>query len=213
MGKNTYLQTHEAALIAGMINSNRKAQYNLYSYCADYFFSNYKSVFIVQEDIALEILQNSFIKLWENISSKKLYVLEGTVVGKDAKPLTCSIRTYFMAIAKIKYLEYVRMGVKELACDMSLFKDNYNGLQQYIDIMYDSNDDVMLDIIADVISHMSERCNQILTKFYYEGKDLDCILSELPSIKSKYALKTKKHKCMEGLRQSATEIYNRYLIL
>lgn len=214
MVKNTSLQIHEAALIAGMINDNRKAQYDLYSYCADYFFSNYRSVFMAEEDVALEILQNSFIKLWENISSRKLYVIEGTVFGKDAKPLTCSIRTYFMAIAKIKYLEFVRMGIKELVRDMRLFEDNdsnLKGIQQYIDIMYDSDDNVMLEIIADVISHMSERCNQILTKFYYEEKDLDCILSEIPSIKSKDALKTKKYKCLEGLKQSANEIYNKYL--
>ena len=83
--------------------------------------------------------------------------------------------------------------------------------QQYINMLYDSEDNKMLDIIADVISHMSERCCEILSKFYYEEKDLDTILFEIPTIGSKNALKTKKHKCMELLRNSAKNIYCNYL--
>ena len=78
-------------------------------------------------------------------------------------------------------------------------------------MLYDSEENTMLDIIADIISQMSERCREILSKFYYEEKDLDTILSEVSTIDSKDALKTKKHKCMESLRKSAKDIYNRYL--
>jgi hypothetical protein len=81
----------------------------------------------------------------------------------------------------------------------------------YADFLYDSGDNAMIDIIADVISQMSPRCNEILTKFYYEEKDLDTILSEIPTIENKNALKTKKYKCMEALRNSAQNIYNKYL--
>ena len=83
--------------------------------------------------------------------------------------------------------------------------------QQYTNMLYDSEDNKMLDIIADVISHMSERCCEILSKFYYEEKDLDTILFEIPTMGSKNALKTKKHKCMESLRNSAKNIYCNYL--
>ena len=82
---------------------------------------------------------------------------------------------------------------------------------EYIRLLYDTHENTMLEIIADVISHMSDRCNQILSKFYYEEKDLDQILIEIPSIESKNALKTKKYKCMEALRENAKDIYNRYL--
>ena len=83
--------------------------------------------------------------------------------------------------------------------------------QQYADMLYDSEENTMLDIIADIISQMSERCREILSKFYYEEKDLDTILSEVSTIDSKDALKTKKHKCMESLSKLAKDIYNRYL--
>ena len=83
--------------------------------------------------------------------------------------------------------------------------------KQYADMLYDSEENKMLDIIADIISRMSEQCSKILSKFYYEGKDLDTILIEITSITSKNALKTKKYKCMESLRNSANDIYRNYL--
>ena len=83
--------------------------------------------------------------------------------------------------------------------------------QEYMNMLYGESDNIQLEIIADLISKMSERCYEILSKFYYEDKDLDRILTEIPSIESKNALKTKKHKCMENLREVANETYRRYL--
>ena len=45
----------------------------------------------------------------------------------------------------------------------------------------------------------------------YKEKSLDDIMLELPTFKSKNALKTEKYKCMENLRKSAQEIYHRYM--
>ena len=58
---------------------------------------------------------------------------------------------------------------------------------------------------------MSERCREILTKFYYEEKNLDRILIEIPSITTKEALKTRKHKCMTTLKETAYSMYKNYL--
>ena len=82
---------------------------------------------------------------------------------------------------------------------------------EYIDMLYDSGENMMLEIIADIISHMSQRCSQILSKFYYKEKKLDIILKEMPTIESYDALKTKKNKCLKALRESAREIYHRKL--
>ncbi len=208
------MQERESCLVAGMYAKHRKAQYELYTYCADYFWEHYRGIFFAGEDAAEEIFQNTFIKLWENIENRKIYVKDGLIKGKDDEPLKGSICTYFMGIAKIKYLEYVRehpiMSDPETEIGKKIRVEGYDA-QDYIDMLYDSSDNVMLEIIADIISRMSPRCNDILTKFYYENKSLDTILLEIPSIESKNALKTKKHKCMEVLRESAREIYNRYL--
>lgn len=210
----TSQQEKEARLVAGMYDKNRKIQSELYAYCSKYFWANYRGVFFADEESATEIFQNTFIAMWENIERKKIYVSDGRVMGKNSEPLSCSILTYFMGIARIKYLEWVRehptYADPETEMRRKIKEEGFEALQ-YINMLYDSENNKMLDIIADVISHMSERCCEILSKFYYEEKDLDTILLEIPTIDSKNALKTKKYKCMESLRTSARNIYLNYL--
>jgi hypothetical protein len=161
-----------------------------------------------------EIFQNSFIVLWENIESGKIYSEDGVVKGKNRQPLSGSLRTYFMGIVKIKYLEWLHEHPLYADPETELgkqFKKNGFDEKEYIEMLYGDSENVQLEIIADLISHMSGRCYEILTKFYYEEKDLDRILEEIPSLDSKNALKTKKYKCMENLRKSAQEVYKRYL--
>ena len=204
----------EARLVAGMFNRNKKAQSELYAYCSKYFWASYRGIFFADEETATEIFQNTFIAFWENIERRKIYASEDRVMGKNDEPLSGSILTYFMGIARIKYLEWVRehpsYADPETEMGRKVKEEGFDA-QQYINMLYDSEYNKMLDIIADVISHMSERCCEILSKFYYEEKDLDTILLEIPTIDSKNALKTKKHKCMESLRTSARNIYHNYL--
>ncbi|MCD8297952.1 MAG: hypothetical protein LUC88_10305 [Prevotella sp.] len=210
----TPVQQKEAKLIAGMYAKSKREQQELYAYCFDYFHANYRGVFFANDDDAAEIFQNTFIAFWENIEKRKIYEDGGIVKGKDGQPLSGSVLTYFMGIARIKYLEWSRVrptySDPESEMGRKIREEGFD-MQQYINMLYDSSDNVMLDIIADIISHMSPRCNEILTKFYYEEKSLDSIMQEIPSIESKDALKTKKHKCLETLRKSAKEIYNKYL--
>ena len=208
------IQENEARLVAGMADKRRRTQYELYAYCSDYFWDNYRGVFFAEENAAAEILQNTFIAFWENIERKKIYVEDGIVMGKDNKLLNGSILTYFMSIARNKYLEYGRehpvYADPETELGRLLRAEGFDP-NEYRDMLYDSGENMMLEIIADVISHMSPRCNQILTKFYYEEKKLETILKEMPTIESYDALKTKKNKCLNALRKSAREIYKRKL--
>lgn len=204
----------EAWLIEGTYKGDRSAQFELYQYCADYYYEKYRGIFYATEEAVEEIMQNSFIKLWENIECGKIYAEDNIVKGKDGMPFSGSIRTYFMGIAKLKYLEWLREHpfFADPETEMGR-KVRANGFdeQEYLDMMYGDSNNIQLEIIADLISKMSERCYEILSKFYYEDKDLDRILEEIPSIESKNALKTKKHKCMETLREVANETYRRYL--
>lgn len=207
MAKTIHMRTpqqeKEARLVAGMYDKDRKIQSELYAYCSDYFWANCQGLFFADDDTAMEIFQNTFITFWEKIEQRKIYVSEGRVMGKDDEPLRSSILTYFIGIAKNKYKEWVKKNPSNVDIEASK--------QQYADMLYDSEENKMLDIIADIISRMSERCSQILTKFYVEGKNLDTILMEIPTIESKNSLKTKKCKCTELLRESARDIYKRYL--
>lgn len=196
-------QEMEARLVAGMYDKDRKIQSELYAYCSEYFWANCHGLFFADDDTAMEIFQSTFVTFWEKIEQRKIYVSEGRVMGNNGEPLTSSILTYFISIAKNKYKEWARKNSSYVDIDTSK--------KQYADMLYDSDENKMLDIIADIISRMSEQCSKILSKFYYEGKDLDTILMEITSITSKNALKTKKYKCMESLRNSANDIYRNYL--
>ena len=208
------LQEREAELVAGMYERSRATEDRLYSYCADYYYGKYRGVFYAPEEAVDEIFHNSFIKFWENIEARKLYAEDGVVMVKNGMPLNGSIRTYFMGFAKLKYLEWVHehpyYADPETEMGKKIRDEGFNE-EEYVDVLYGESENIQLEIIADILSHMSERCNEILTKFYYEEKKLDRILEEIPTISSKDALKTKKNKCMENLRVSANEIYKRYL--
>lgn len=206
-------QQKEARLIAGMHDGNQLAQYELYAYCADYYYEKYRGVFYAPKEVVEEILQNSFIKLWENIEYGKIYAKDN-VIKCNGKPLSSSIRTYFMGIAKLKYLEWLREHPSFADPETEIGKKVHaNGFdeREYIKMLYDESVNIQLEIIADLIPKMSKRCYEILSKYYYEEKNLDRILEEIPSIESKNSLKTKKHKCMENLREVANETYRRYL--
>lgn len=210
----TSVQEKEARLVEGMADCKRRTQYELYAYCSDYFWDNYRGVFFADERVAAEILQNSFIAFWENIERRRIYVEDGIVMGKDNEPLKGSILTYFMSIARNKYLEYGRTHPVYADPETEwgrLLREEGFASNSYADMLYDSDENMMLEIIADLISHMSPRCSQILTKFYYEEKKLETILEEMPTIASYDALKTKKNKCLKTLRDSAREIYCRKL--
>lgn len=207
-------QEQEARLVAGMYGNDRKTQSEMYSYCSKYFWTHYQGLFFAPKETAAEIFQNTFIAMWENIERRKLHVSDGIVMGKDDKPLDGSILTYLMSIARIKYLEWTRdhphYADPETEMGKKVREEGFDE-RQYIDMLYDSGDNKMLDIISDVISHMAERCREILSKFYYERKDLDTILREIPTIESKDTLKSRKYKCMKSLRDSARDIYNDFL--
>lgn len=204
----------DAAYVQGVADRSDIITRHLEHHCRNYFNDHYKGVFFCGEDMRMEIFQDAFIKLWENIENGKLHVKEGILLGANEKPFTSSLTTYFMSIARIKYLEYVRSNK---SCDDVDEEEKKGHLRRNdfgeadMDLLYDETTTSMEDIIADCIAVMSERCNQILTKFYYEDKNLDVIMMEIPSFTNKNALKTMKYKCMETLRSNAQAMYKRYL--
>ena len=159
----------------------------------------------------MEICQESFIKLWENIENRKIYVEDGALKGKGGLPFKSTLTTYFMGIAKLKYKEWTRQHSIGINAEEEERRRKSKDAEIYKEMLYDEGENAMLEIISDCISHMSERCREILTLFYYNEKSLDDILIEVPTYKSKNALKTEKYKCMENLRKSANEIYRRYV--
>ena len=204
----------DAAYVQGVANHNDMMTHHLERHCRNYFNNHYKSIFFCGEDMRMEIFQDAFIKLWQNIEMGRLHVEDGVLLGANNEPFTSTLTTYFMSIARIKYLEYVRTNKKGEDFEDEEKKGKFHREElssSEFGYLYDESTITMEDIIADCIAVMSERCNQILTKFYYEEKNLDVIMTEIPSFTNKNALKTMKYKCMETLRTNAQAMYKRYL--
>ncbi|MBO5628492.1 MAG: sigma-70 family RNA polymerase sigma factor [Aeriscardovia sp.] len=207
-----YAKTNsDVAYVEGMYRRNPVMERALHKHCKQYFDENYRSVFFVGDEHKMEIFQESFIKLWENIEKRKIYVENGVLLGKGGKPFSSTLTTYFMGIAKLKYKEWARQHSFGTDAEEAEKLRKAKDAEIYKEMLYDEGENAMLEIISDCISHMTERCREILTLFYYHEKSLDDILMEVPTYKSKNALKTEKYKCMENLRKSAGEIYRRFV--
>lgn len=205
----------EIAYVEGVVSEEKKkreqACRDLYNYCKQYFDDKYRGVFFVGDEYKDEIFNETFLTLWEIIIKKKIYVEDGVLKGKGGKSFSGKLTTFFMSIARLKYLEWVRHNIRGPITSNEEKRRREQEMNLFKDILYEEENEIMLEIIAECISHMSERCNQILTMFYYEEKTLDDIMIELPTFESKNALKTAKYKCLETLRKSAKSNYQRYL--
>lgn len=201
----------DVAYVEGIFRRDPMMERALHYHCKRYFDENYKSVFFVGNEHKYEIFQEAFITLWEKIMNKKIYVEDGELKGKDGDAFSGKLTTFFMSIARLKYLEWARENLHRYTDEEEERRRREQEMELFKSLLYDSDDETMLEIIADCISKMSKQCNQILTMFYYEEKTLDDIMVELRTFESKNALKTRKYKCMEELRKSAKSIYRRYL--
>ena len=201
----------DIAYVEGVSKRDPVMERALYRHCKQYFDENYRGVFFVGDEYKDEIFQEAFITLWEKIMNKKIYVEDGELKGRGGNVFSSKLTTFFISIARLKYLEWVRDNLHRYTNEVEEQRRRDLEMEQFKTLLYDSDDETMLEIIADCISKMSKQCNQILTMFYYEEKILDDIMVELRTFESKNALKTRKYKCMEELRKSAKSIYHRYL--
>ncbi|MCM1108922.1 MAG: hypothetical protein NC388_07690 [Clostridium sp.] len=200
----------DTAYVEGVARRNPIVQRDFYIYCKTYFDTHYRGVFFASDHDKQDIFHNTYITLWENIERGRIRVRDGILIGRDDKPFQGSLLTYMMGIGKLKYREWVRTtkrepGLNDCPTDNGTEHPEATGPQVW------TNEDTepdMLETISDCVAVMQERCRQILTKFYYENKRLDIMLSELPTYKSKDALKSNKNRCLNLLKTSVTTLYN-----
>lgn len=192
----------------------RRYENALYDHCRRYFEEHYNGVFITDPSIQpMDIFQEAFIQLWRNIQNRRIYVENGNLYGREGKPFTGKLTTYFMSIAKFKYLEFVRQSFPEI-----LATDEY--IQQWFEeiavkITEDEEDEnfktMKFEVLAECMSQMPRRCFEILTKFYYEEKSLREIMVELGTYDSYDAIREANYRCRHNLRESANTMWQEYL--
>ena len=211
MAKNEEQGYSDVEYVDGVFNHNHAMERALNNHCKEYFDLSCKKVFFV--DLTLDdkedIFQESFLALWENIEDEIIKVKDGKLYGKGGKRFSVKLTTYFMKIAKYKYFEWVRKNSPTTNVDMEDV-----GLKELLHEIYleeePDESEIKLSIISDCLSHMQERCRQILTMFYYELKTLDEILKQSHYYISKDSLKNAKCRCVNSLQDCSNSIYERF---
>lgn len=192
---------------------NERVTESFYRDCKKYFMSSYKAVF-KREDIKDDIFQQSFVKLWTEIETGRIFLNEeGRIMRKDKRGnirvLTCNLKTFLIDIAKNDYRDWLRN-------DRLYLQDEFESFAHMVEIRSavhpeETVETLQEQIVANCVLDLPPRCKEILTMFYYDNMSLDdIIIARGEKNVSKNGLKSGKYKCMESLKSKVKEMYNQY---
>ena len=174
------------------------------------YFSAHASTLFMSKALIDDIFQESIIHLWREIETRRIELNNDTVCrwnDGQLRPMTSSLRTFLLAIAKRKHWEQLRVQAPMLQTDVN----DVLAVSRYAETPpQDVNEEEVKErVVTDAVLAMSDRCRQILTLFYYEHKSLEDILALRSENTSKIGLKTSKYKCMQRLRQTVKDQFLR----
>lgn len=190
-----------------------KVTEEFYHLARRYFKNSYRSVFS-RMDLMEDIFQQSFVKLWTEIETKKIFVGENEELFRydrngNIRKLTCSLNTFLIDIAKNDYRSWLRNDRLTLEDDFESFAH----MEEVKSVAWgdESAETLREQIVNSCILELPPRCKEILTMFYYQGMTLDeIIIARGEKNISKNGLKTSKYKCMESLKAKVRDTFSRY---
>ena len=138
-----------------------------------------------EEQVAIEIFQESVVILYENVVQGKLEVLSS------------SLKTYLFSIAKNRYFRRTKEEGKVEFVDL---KEEY--LEEYYTIPTISSEDQeqYMSVAEKNLRQLGETCQKILTAFYYHKMNMKDI-AENYSLSNADSAKSQKTKCLRKLRK------------
>lgn len=190
-----------------------KVTEEFYHLARRYFKNSYRSVFS-RMDLMEDIFQQSFVKLWTEIETKKIFVGENEELFRydrngNIRKLTCSLNTFLIDIAKNDYRSWLRNDRLTLEDDFESFAH----MEEVKSVVWgdESAETLREQIVNSCILELPPRCKEILTMFYYQGMTLDeIIIARGEKNISKNGLKTGKYKCMESLKTKVRDTFSKY---
>lgn len=190
-----------------------KVTEEFYHLARRYFKNSYHSVFS-RMDLMEDIFQQSFVKLWTEIETGKIFVGENEELFRydrngNVRKLTCSLNTFLIDIAKNDYRSWLRNDRLTLEDDFESFAH----MEEVKSVVWgdESAETLREQIVNSCILELPPRCKEILTMFYYQGMTLDeIIIARGEKNISKNGLKTGKYKCMESLKAKVRDTFSKY---
>lgn len=203
----------DSQIVREIQRGNDRVTESFYNDCRRYFMTSYKAVFS-RDDIKDDIFQQSFVKLWAEIETKRIFLNgDGGINRTDRRGnircLTCNLKTFLIDIAKNDYRDWLRHDNLDLEEDFESFA---HMVEIRSAVMPDeSSESLQEQIVANCMYDLPPRCKEILTMFYYNNMSLDEIIQARGEKNtSKNGLKTGKYKCMKVLKGKVKEMYNTY---
>lgn len=88
----------DTAVIREIQRRNDRITETFYNECKKYFMSSYKAIFS-REDIKDDIFQQSFVKLWTEIETRRIFLDENDNIQRrdrrgNIRNLTCNLKTF-----------------------------------------------------------------------------------------------------------------------
>lgn len=192
---------------------NDRVTETFYNVCRKYFMNSYKAIFS-REDMKEDIFQQSFVKLWTEIETRKIFLGKNGVIYRNdrygnVRMLTCNLKTFLIDIAKNEYRDWLRNDRLTLQDDFESFA---HMMEVQLAVRPNESPDLLKEqIVACCVSELPPRCKDILTMFYYKEMTLDeIIIARGEKNVSKNGLKTGKYKCMEALKTRVKDMYGKY---
>lgn len=190
-----------------------KVTEEFYHLARRYFENSYHSVFS-RMDLMEDIFQQSFVKLWTEIETGKIFVGENEELFRydrngNIRKLICSLNTFLIDIAKNDYRSWLRNDRLTLEEDFESFAH----MEEVKSVVWgeESAETLREQIVNSCILELPPRCKEILTMFYYQGMTLDeIIIARGEKNISKNGLKTGKYKCMESLKAKVRDTFSKY---
>lgn len=190
-----------------------KVTEEFYHLARRYFKNSYRSVFS-RMDLMEDIFQQSFVKLWTEIETGKIFVGKNEELFRydrngNIRKLTCSLNTFLIDIAKNDYRSWLRNDRLTLEDDFESFAH----MEEVKSVVWgeESAETLREQIVNSCILELPPRCKEILTMFYYQGMTLDeIIIARGEKNISKNGLKTGKYKCMESLKAKVRDTFSKY---
>lgn len=199
-------------VVLGLQARDCKVEEWFYAECRRYIMDRFDEIFF-DRDRKQEVMQESFIRLWTQIDCLRIKVVEDQIHRQQAdgvyRPLTCSLLTFLMAIAKNEYREICRENREEYYAEF--FGDEEHAEVQQQDWDEAEAEEQKNRIVAEQVCQLSDRCREILTLAFYEDKSNDEILAlRADKNTSKDGLKTAKNKCLNTLKDRIRREFEKY---
>ena len=155
-------------------------------------FLNYARRYNLSEDENIDIFQDAFITLYDNVMSGKL------------SELTSSISTYLFSIGKYKIFDRMRKNKRNVgdSYDLSRVGDSDTAVDELE--MSRSELTPQQRLLQKYFTTLGAKCQELLTLFYYRGFTVQEIMVH-ENYNSENVVKAAKSRCMRTLRERIEE--------